>query len=90
MKVVDDDDQVVGFAPQIGLSRLQVEHVGLQRQAARARLGAQRGDLLGVVVDRAHREAALGQEERVPAAATGDVEGATGAGNQIEVGEEPG
>ena len=90
MQVVEDDDQLVGLAAQVRRSRLQVDDVGLYRESAPRRLGAERVDRMGIAVDRPHRPAALGQEEGVPAAAAGYVEGAAGAGYQIDVGEEPG
>src|SRR5213594_452265 len=90
MQIVDDYDQVVRLAAQVRFSRLQVDDVGLHRESAPRRLGAQHVDRMGIAVDGPHRPAARSQEEGVPAAAAGYVEGAAGAGYPIDVGEEPG
>ena len=59
---MDDDDQVVGLAAQVRVSRLQIDDVGLHGEPAPRGLGAKRVDRTGIAVDRPDRPAALGEK----------------------------
>jgi hypothetical protein len=90
VKVVDDDDQVVGLPAEVDFIGLQVHDASLQREAAAESLVPQLSDGLRVAIDGDDGEPSLREEQGVPSPAAGYVEAVACVREKVLVGEEPG
>ena len=90
VKVLESEDDIVGFVTQVDSLLLQVEDLRLNGNPEPSGDVGEELNLSGIPIHRPDREPRGGQEQRVPPRPAREVEGLAAARQEIDVLHQPG